>query len=142
MNLMNKIIKGILIVILIVAILQVTYLVVFHNPGQDYTEFYILDNNNDTLNYPTNVSQNSVEKVIIGITNQEHQDMNYTIIVSKDNQTITKFNETLKDKETKEIPYYIDNTKNIGINQSINFNLYKGNVSLPYRSLYIRYNVI
>ncbi|RAP52596.1 MAG: hypothetical protein BZ138_02855 [Methanosphaera sp. rholeuAM270] len=142
MNLLNKIIKMVLVAILIIAILQVIYLVVFHNPGQDYTEFYIVDYNNDTLDYPTNVTQNSVEKIFIGIKNQEHQKMNYTIQIVKDNETITKFNQTLEDKETIELPYYVHNTKNKGINQTLNFILFKGNVSEPYRSLYLRYNVI
>lgn len=142
MTLMNKIIKGILIIILIVAVLQVIHLVVFHNPGQEYTEFYITDYNNDTLNYPTNVTQHSIEKINIGITNQEHQEMNYTIKVLKDNQTIRKINETLADKETKEFPYYLKSTDKKGINQTLNFQLYKGNTSAPYRTLFIRYNVI
>lgn len=142
MTLMNKIIKGVLIAILIIAILQVIHLVVFHNPGQDYTEFYILDSNNDTLDYPINVTQNSVEKLFIGITNQEHQETNYTIKVIKDNQTVTKFNETLSDKENREVPYYMFSTKNKGINQTLHFELYKNNISSPYRTLYIRYNVI
>lgn len=142
MILMNKIIKGILIVILIIAFLQVIHLVVFHNPGQDYTEFYIVDHNNDTLDYPINVTQNSVEKLYIGITNQEHQDINYTIKVVKDNQTITEFNETLSDKETLEVPYNIVSTKVKGINQTLSFELYKNNISAPYRTLYLRYNVI
>lgn len=142
MTLMNKIIKGILIAILIIAIIQVIHLVVFHNPGQDYTEFYMVDHNNDTLDYPINVTQNSVKKLVIGITNQEHQETNYTIKVLKDNQIITKFNETLKDKETMEIPYYMTSTNEKGTNQTLNFELYKNNVSSPYRTLYLRYNVI
>lgn len=142
MTTMNKIIKVVLIAILIIAVLQVIYLVVFHNPGQDYTEFYILDHNHDTLDYPINVTQNSVEKLVIGITNQEHQKMNYTVKIIKDNQTISQFNQTLSDKETIEIPYYMFSTKVKGINQTLNFHLYKENVSSPYRTLYLRYNVV
>ena len=142
MTLWNKIVKGTLIAILIVAIILVVYLVVIHNPGQDFTEFYMLDENNNTTDIPINVSQNSVNKIILGITNQEHEDMNYTVKVLKDNKTISVFNETLEDKQTVEVPYYMDSTHELGINQTVKFELYKGNVSNPYRSLLLRYNVV
>ena len=70
MKLLDKIIKGILIIALIIAMISVIYLVVIHNPGEDYTEFYILDHNNNTTDYPTNMSQYSIGKINIGIKNQ------------------------------------------------------------------------
>lgn len=140
MKLVDKITKGILIVILIVAIMSVVYLVVFHNPGEGYTEFYMLDYNNNTTDYPTNMSIHSIGKINIGIKNQEHADMNYTVKVKKDNETLTKYNKTLKDNEEILTPYYIDSTSNIGI-QELNIELYKGNISQPYRTLKLKYNV-
>lgn len=142
MTITNKIVKGALVTILIIAIILVVYLVVFHNPGQDYTEFYILDQYNDTTSYPINMTQNSVEKINIGIINQEHQEVNYTIKIKKDNLTIKEFQETLQDKEKKEIPYYLDSTNKLGINQTVKIELYKNNITNPYRTLFIRYNVI
>lgn len=142
MTITNKIVKGALVTILIIAIILVVYLVVFHNPGQDYTEFYILDQYNNTTSYPLNMTQNSVEKINIGIINQEHQEVNYTIKIKKDNLTLKEFKETLQDKEKKEIPYYLDSTNKLGINQTVNIELYKNNITNPYRTLFIRYNVI
>lgn len=141
MKLVDKIIKGILVTLLIVAIVSVIYLVVFHNPGEDYTEFYILDYDNNTTHYPTNVSQYSVEKINIGIKNEEHTTMNYTIKVKKDNYTIAQYNRTLKNNEETLTPYYFDETSRIGDNQKLQFELYKGNISEPYRTLNLRYNV-
>lgn len=120
----------------------VVYLIVIHNPGQDYTEFYLIDHNNDTTDYPINITRGSVEKVNVGIINQEHARTNYTVEVLKDNKHITQFNRTLDDKEEVEIPYYIDSTSMTGENQTIDFILYKGNTSSPYRTLNIKYNVI
>jgi uncharacterized membrane protein len=142
MSFTNKIVKGALVTILIIAIILVVYLVVFHNPGQDYTEFYLVDHNNNTTDFPINITQNSVEKIYIGIKNQEHQETNYTIKIKKDNKTTYAYQETLKDKECIEIPYLIHETNRIGINQTINFELYKNNMSNPYRTLYLRFNVI
>ncbi|HII08333.1 MAG TPA: DUF1616 domain-containing protein [Methanosphaera sp.] len=142
MSKINTIVKGALLAILIISIILVVYLVVFHNPGQDYTEFYMVDHNNNTTDFPINITRNSVALLNIGITNQEHQDTNYTIKVKKDNKTIYTLEKSLKDKENLEFPYYMDRTTNIGINQTINFELYKNNDTNPYRTLYLRYNVV
>ncbi|WP_292472797.1 DUF1616 domain-containing protein [Methanosphaera sp.] len=142
MTQLNKIVKGALLTILIISIILVIYLVVIHNPGQDYTEFYIVDHNNNTTDFPINITQNSVEKIYIGITNQEHQDINYTIKVKKDNKTVFTNVKTLKDKENLQFPYYLDQTKTKGINQTITFELYKNDTDNPYRTLLLRYNVI
>lgn len=142
MTQLNKIVKGALLTILIISIILVIYLVVIHNPGQDYTEFYIVDHNNNTTDFPINITQNSVEKIYIGITNQEHQDINYTIKVKKDNKTVFTNVKSLKDKENLQFPYYLDQTKTKGINQTITFELYKNDIENPYRSLLLRYNVV
>lgn len=142
MTQLNKIVKGALLTILIISIILVIYLVVIHNPGQDYTEFYIVDHNNNTTDFPINITQNSVEKIYIGITNQEHQDINYTIKVKKDNKTVFTNVKTLKDKENLQFPYYLDQTKTKGINQTITFELYKNDTDNPYRTLLLRYNVV
>ncbi|WP_461436198.1 DUF1616 domain-containing protein [Methanosphaera sp.] len=142
MTQLNKIVKGALLTILIISIILVIYLVVIHNPGQDYTEFYIVDHNNNTTDFPINITQNSVEKIYIGITNQEHQDINYTIKVKKDNKTVFTNVKTIKDKENLQFPYYLDQTKTKGINQTITFELYNNDTDNPYRTLLLRYNVI
>ena len=142
MTQLNKIVKGALLAILIISIILVIYLVVIHNPGQDYTEFYIVDHNNNTTDFPINITQNSVEKIYIGITNQEHQDINYTIKVKKDNKTVFTNVKTIKDKENLQFPYYLDQTKTKGINQTITFELYKNDTDNPYRTLLLRYNVV
>ena len=142
MTILNKIVKGALLAILIISIILVIYLVVFHNPGQDYTEFYIVDHNNNTTDFPINITQNSVEKIYVGITNQEHQDTNYTIKVKKNNKTIFTNTLSLKDKDNVQFPYYIDQKNKKGINQTINFELYKNDDKNPYRTLFLRYNVI
>jgi uncharacterized membrane protein len=141
MRLIDKVIKGILVTILIIAIISVIYLVVIHNPGEGYTEFYMLDHHNNTTDYPTSIPQYSIQKINIGIKNEEHQDMNYTVKIKSHNDTITKYNRTLKNNEESITPYYIDRTSYIGDNQELDMELYKGNNSNPYRTLKLLYNV-
>ena len=142
MKLIDKIVKGVLITILILAIIMVVYLVIIHNPGQDYTEFYILDSNHDILDYPLNVSEYSFEMIHIGIANHEHHQTNYTVEILKNKNLLTKYNKTLNDNEKIEIPYYIDRTNTYGNNQVLDIKLFEGNQTNPYRSLKIRYNVV
>lgn len=138
----NKIIKAILLVTLIIAIISVIYLVVIHNPGEDYTEFYVLDSNYDTTNYPENITQHSIEKIIIGIENKEHKEVNYTIKVKKDGYLLNQYNHTLNNNEKIETPYYINSANTIGENQLLIIELYKDNIDAPYRTLNVRYNVV
>ncbi|WP_455645993.1 DUF1616 domain-containing protein [Methanosphaera sp.] len=142
MKLVDKVIKGLLVTILIVAIISVIYLVVIHNPGDGYTEFYMLDHNNNTTDFPTNITQNSIEKINIGIKNQENQDMNYTVRIKKNQSIITQYNKTLKNNEESLTAYYISSTRTLGDNQELNIELLKGNTTEPYRTLKLRYNVI
>ncbi len=142
MKLGDKVIKGFLIIILILAIICVCYLVINPNQGNGYTEFYILDHNNNTTDYPTNVTQYSIEKINIGLKNKENVVMNYTIKIKKDNVTLTQYNKTLQNNQEEITPYYLDSTSQIGNDQELNIELYKGNTTGVYRTLKLKYNVI
>ena len=142
MKLIDKIVKGALITVLIITVIMVVYLVIIHNPGQDYTEFYILDSNHDIKDYPINVTQYSFEMITIGIANHEHHKTNYTVEILKNKNLLTTYNKTLNDNEKIEIPYYLDRTGTLGNNQELDIKLFEGNQSEPYRTLKLRYNVV
>ena len=142
MKIVNKIIKAALIIILILAIVCVCYMVVNPNQGEGYTEFYILDHNNNTTDYPTNVSQYSIEKINIGIKNKENAKMNYTIVIKKDGYIQAMYNKTLQYDQEEITPYYLTSTSNIGDNQDLKIELYKGNTTSVYRTLKLKYNVV
>ncbi|WP_304123388.1 DUF1616 domain-containing protein [Methanosphaera cuniculi] len=142
MKIVNKIIKAALIIILILAIVCVCYMVVNPNQGEGYTEFYILDHNNNTTDYPTNVSQYSIEKINIGIKNKENTKMNYTIVIKKDGYIQAMYNKTLQNDQEEITPYYLTSTSNIGDDQDLKIELYKGNTTSVYRTLKLKYNVV
>lgn len=142
MKIVNKIIKAALIIILILAIVCVCYMVVNPNQGEGYTEFYILDHNNNTTDYPTNVSQYSIEKINIGIKNKENAKMNYTIVIKKDGYIQAMYNKTLQNDQEEITLYYLTSTSNIGDNQDLKIELYKGNTTSVYRTLKLKYNVV
>lgn len=49
--------------------------------GEPYTEFYILGPGGEAADYPTNLSTGETEEVIVGIGNQERQDVTYRVVV-------------------------------------------------------------
>lgn len=142
MKVVDKVIKALLIIILILAIICVCYLVINPNQGEGYTEFYILDHNNNTTDYPVNISQGNIEKINIGLKNKENVMMNYSVVIKKDNITLAKYNKTLQNDQEEITAYYITSTSHIDDDQQLDIELYKGNNSNIYRSLKLRYNVI
>jgi uncharacterized membrane protein len=140
MNL-DKRISSILIILLIIAISLTVYIVVNPNPGEKFTEFYILGPENMAGNYPTNLSVNEVGNLTIGIVNHEQSTTTYNLITTLNGITIKNESYTLQNKETRRIPFSFTATKS-GNNQTLEFSLYK----LPdnktvYRSLNLILNV-
>jgi uncharacterized membrane protein len=77
-----------------------------------FTEFYVLDENGTTQNYPCEVKVNETSKIIIGIESHEKNITEYTvkIILTKNNVTFTNltlgvFNRILVENETNETLY-------------------------------------
>jgi len=74
-----------------------------------YTEFYVLDENGSTQNYPIDVKVNETCKIIIGIENHEKNTTEYIVkmLLTKsdiafNNLTIDVFNKILVVNETNE----------------------------------------
>lgn len=137
----DKTLSVILIIALIAAVAITIYIVVFPQPGEKFTEFYILGPNGKAGDYPSNLTVSESGNMIIGIVNHEYANTTYELKV-KLNQTILKDeNITLTNNEKKEIAFTFKPTK-IGNNQKLEFLLFKppGN-STTYRSLYLYMNV-
>ena len=88
------------------------------NDGKDqdnqtyFTEFYVLDENGTTQNYPSEVKVNEICKIIIGIESHEKNITEYSvkILLTKNNVTFTNltlgvFNRILVANETNETSY-------------------------------------
>ncbi len=137
----DKPLSVILIIALIIAVAFTIYIVVFPQPGEKFTEFYILGPNGKASDYPTNLTMGENGNVTIGIVNHEYANVTYQLTV-KLNQTILKDeNITLANDEKKEIPFTFTPDKT-GNNQTLEFLLYKlpDNTNV-YRSLYLYLNV-
>ena len=137
---LDKPLSIILIIALIIAIGATIYIVVFPQPSEKFTEFYILGPNGKAGDYPTNLTAGESGNLTIGIVNHEYTNTTYQLLI-KNNQTILKNeNITLTNNEQREIPLKFNLPK--GQNQKLEFLLYKlPNTQKIYRSLYMYVNV-
>ena len=136
----DKTLTIVLIVLLVAAIGATVYIIVKPNPGDKFTEFYILGTGDKAGNYPTNLSVNETANVTIGIVNHEQATTSYMMVSTLNGGTISNANYTLSNNETRTINYSFKPT--VAGNQTLEFLLYK----LPsngtvYRSVYIYLNV-
>ena len=136
---LDKPLSIILIIALIIAVAATIYIVVFPQPGEKFTEFYILGPNGKAGDYPTNLSAGESGNITIGIVNHEYANTTYRLMV-KNNRTILKNeNITLTNNEQKEIPFKFNLPKG---NQNVNFVLYKlPDTQKVYRSLNLNVSV-
>lgn len=136
----DKKISIILIIILIAAAAATIYLIVNPNPGEKFTEFYILGSNGKASDYPTNLTVGETGKVIVGIINHEQSTTSYNLIIKLNNQTVQNETITLLNNEKKEIPVTF---KVSSANKAqLDFLLYKlPDTNTVYRSLNLNVNV-
>ena len=133
----NRIISIVLILAILGAIGILVYVTKMPDKSEKYTEFYILGIDGKTVDYPQSITLGETGKVIIGIINHEHAAMNYNVEVRINN---------LKNSETS-ITTVLDGAKwedviaftpiTVGINQKVEFLLYKSGEVSPNETLYL-----
>ena len=118
-----------------------TYVVVIPKAGERFTEFYILDPNGTTSDYPTDLKVGEEGKVIIGIVNHEYKNITYLLEINFNGFMVYKEQVFLIDNETREIPFTFE-AINKGENQKLEFLLYKNQQTEVYRTLHLWVDVI
>lgn len=83
----DKITSILIVISLIVAGSVLVYVVLLPKQSDAYTEFYILDQNGTTSDYPKNLKTGEYGTIIIGIVNHENERTNYTIRINLRNNT-------------------------------------------------------
>lgn len=67
-----------------------------------YTEFYVLGEGGNASGYPTNLSVGETGTVIVGITNHEHRELTYTVLLRLGNRTVSDRAITVGNERTAE----------------------------------------
>jgi len=92
-----------LVIALLLAVSSVGYAVLVPDPGESYTEFYVLTENETgglvADDYPTNFTQGESKPLILGIENHEHEQMEYTVVAELQNVRVVNNSTTVLDQE-------------------------------------------
>ena len=101
----------------------VTLLLYPHPNEVNYSEFYVMDSNRQTVAYPTNLTQGTSSALILGITNRESSTNTYSGVVSLNNTTLYSFdNLTLSSGQNVERPIVVSFNSS-GQKQKLQFTL-------------------
>ncbi len=100
----DKILGVFIVISLIIASAALIYIAATPRTGERYTEFYILDQNGTTKNYPKNLIVGENGTVIIGVVCHEYEMTEYRIAVilidgNGVNNTLSEMNRTLVHEE-------------------------------------------
>lgn len=144
-----------LVIAIIASMSVMVYAFTVPKTGDKFTEFYILDANGTTGDYPTSLSIGENGDVIIGVVNHEHTSADYMIVVDLVNVSFI-MNNTTGMEEPVELSRSSIGYQNISLNHDetwenpfsfsigeagdfkVEFSLYKdGDQSERYRSLHL-----
>lgn len=118
---MDKVLTVGIVVMMVLSVGLLIYIIVVPREGESFTEFYVLGSGGMADEYPRYFTTDDPQSIFIGIGNHEHEDLNYTLfmtidddaenesVVSMDNVTISRTGQPLtevdvNDGETVEIP--------------------------------------
>lgn len=89
--------------LLLLSLLGVVYVAVTPGSTTDpFTEFYILGPDGNASGYPTNLSVGETGTIIVGITNHEQREMQYTVALANNDSAITTRTVSVEDEATWE----------------------------------------
>jgi len=115
----------------------VTYLVSAPKVGESFTEFYVLPPSGKAEGYPTNLTLGENGTVILGVVNHEHEEANYHIAITLDNETIRKLDDIKLLHEEKWEENYTFDPQGAGEKMKLEFVLFREGFDDPYRSLHL-----
>ncbi|NKQ39577.1 MAG: DUF1616 domain-containing protein [Methanosarcinales archaeon] len=135
-NKIDKILTIILAISIITASIVLVYVILFPRQGETFTEFYILGPEGMAIDFPEEVGTSKPINIIIGVINNEHSTLNYTI-QARINDTIyfeEKIQLSHNEKWENPVNFKINTT---GDNLKLEFLLFKENNLTPHRNLHL-----
>ena len=128
---LDKILFAGLVLAVLCAVGVIGYRIISPGSEERITEFYILNVEGNAVDYPRKLKIGEEGKVIIGITNSQHDEMNYRLEVSVDGVMHHMIEEIrLRNGETKQkdISYSFSHAGN---NRKVEFELYRAGETSP-----------
>ena len=104
---------------------------------EEFTEFYLLGLEGKATGYPTTMAVEDEVKVVVGIVNYEGEEVSYRLEVKVDGKKKGTIEPIVLDNEQKweeTVGFTVDRA---GLNQKVEFLLYKQQENEIYQSLYL-----
>lgn len=133
---LDKSLSIILIASIIVSSVILFYALVTSQTGERFTEFYLLGPNGIASDYPTDLTVREEGEVIIGIVNQEYDNVTYRLEVKFNGSLIHEEHILLIENEKWEMLFKFKATKK-GEKQKLDFLLYKDQEREVYRMIHL-----
>ena len=122
--------------VLILAVCGTILIIVLPQPGEPFTELYLLGASGKASDYPTNLTVGQKANVTVGVVNHENADVDYTLVATLANKTIS--NQSFGLANTQQWQGSISFTATTrGSGQKLAFDLYKQGDANVYRSVYL-----
>jgi uncharacterized membrane protein len=132
----NKILMVTLTILVLCAIGMLVYLSTTPRAGEKYSEFYILGLNGKASDYPVKVALGESGKVIVGIINHEQKATDYKVEIKIDGTSNFEMGPLrLADEEKSESTISFTPRK-AGVQQKVEFLLYKNGQEQPDATVY------
>jgi uncharacterized membrane protein len=140
---LDKILFAGLVLSVLCAVGVIGYKIITPVPEERITEFYVLDVEGNAAGYPDGLKIGEEGKVIVGITNSEHDEMTYRLEVKVDGILHSMIEEiSLKNGETKQMDITFS-FSHAGNDRKVEFELYRtGETSPLVTPLYLWIDVI
>ena len=132
----RKLLTWVLAAVLILAVCGTILIIVLPQPSEPFTELYLLGASGKASDYPTNLTVNQTANVTVGVVNHENANVNYTLVVTLTNKTITTESFSLANSQTWQGSISFTATTR-GSGQKLEFDLYKAGETNVYRSVYL-----
>jgi uncharacterized membrane protein len=134
----DRILTVILVISIIASVVMLVYVIVTPKQGEKFTEFYILGLGGMADDYPTEFVLGDSGIVIVGVVNHEYVQVNYSLVMVQENESLTRKQEIMLDhNETWEQPVTFTPDR-AGTDMKLQFLLYReNNFTAPYRDLHL-----
>ena len=132
----RKLLTWVLAAVLILAVCGTILIIVLPQPSEPFTELYLLGASGTASQYPTNLTVGQTANVTVGVVNHENADVNYTLVATLNNKTITTESFSLANNQQWQNSISFKATTR-GSGQKLAFDLYKGDQANVYRSVYL-----
>ena len=125
--------------VIVVALGYLGYIIASPNPGEKFTEFYILNVEGEAKDYPEQVVLGEPIDIIIGVVNHEYELTSYRIDIMVNgikNKEIS-IGELAHEEEWQEIVSFTLDEAGDGQEEVVEFYLYKNNEAHPCLDLFL-----